>query len=640
VSGFDPTFTASGTGARAGSVPDPGTVAGTSRFLREDAIWAIPQAGPPGPLPPPPGPGLDQWACNAAGYIIYDLCYKLVKSAVDTNFLTLATNAIIAFAFDGLATILVPLEILDTAFLSWLENWVATVVVANISTFEAHLLDQVLWSKFHCFIYNEIRTAGGVSNTILLAAGVALAASGISPALVTNGVALILQQFGVMTVGPMPLAAFVQNYDCSSCAMTGATTTAIPPQAAFDLVVSDGTNRETFVTEIDVVHGSVSAAGTVVTLTPELEVDHNGTLVGVRPAINVIDGSNITLTVADDPMDHRVNLTVATSGALGMTNPMTTAGDIIVAGTAGAPARLAKGSDGQVLTVDPTTHLLVWSTPAAAGVTSVGATAPITSSGGSTPAIGISTPLAALYGGTGLDGHAAPSGDLLIGNGAGFALGALVPGTNIAIALISGSLVISSTGGGGGWNAGFTAPPAAAAWGWTHQGTASVVDIVNGVRLSWAGNDGSFHGISQTVSAAPYTATCAFAAMATGSNYVGFGMYLQAGSGNTILYIVNYSNLWTLVQYQGDSNLGRTSSVINPGGFREIYYPLLWMRIFDNGTNRVYQVSADGAAWTNFYSEASATYITPTKVGILAGGYDVSVLTVYQDLYSWSVTSP
>ena len=34
-----------------------------------------------------------------------------------------------------------------------------------------------------------------------------------------------------------------------------------------------------------------------------------------------------------------------------MTNPMTTAGDIIYGGTSGAPTRLAKGTDGQVLTL-------------------------------------------------------------------------------------------------------------------------------------------------------------------------------------------------------------------------------------------------------------------------------------------------
>lgn len=40
--GFDPTFVASGVSHRAGSVPDPGSTAGTDRFLREDAAFAVP----------------------------------------------------------------------------------------------------------------------------------------------------------------------------------------------------------------------------------------------------------------------------------------------------------------------------------------------------------------------------------------------------------------------------------------------------------------------------------------------------------------------------------------------------------------------------------------------------------------------
>lgn len=55
-----------------------------------------------------------------------------------------------------------------------------------------------------------------------------------------------------------------------------------------------------------------------------------------------------------------------------LTNPMTTAEDLIVGGASGAPTRLAKGSDGQVLTVDPTTHALVWATPVAGGSTGIG----------------------------------------------------------------------------------------------------------------------------------------------------------------------------------------------------------------------------------------------------------------------------
>lgn len=49
-------------------------------------------------------------------------------------------------------------------------------------------------------------------------------------------------------------------------------------------------------------------------------------------------------------------------------NPMTTPADLIVGAASGAPARLGKGDDGQVLTVDPSTHLLVWATPVAGSV--------------------------------------------------------------------------------------------------------------------------------------------------------------------------------------------------------------------------------------------------------------------------------
>jgi hypothetical protein len=45
VSAQVPNLKASGTGHQGGLVPDPGAVAGTSKFLREDATWALPGGG-------------------------------------------------------------------------------------------------------------------------------------------------------------------------------------------------------------------------------------------------------------------------------------------------------------------------------------------------------------------------------------------------------------------------------------------------------------------------------------------------------------------------------------------------------------------------------------------------------------------
>jgi len=316
VAGFDPTFGASGVTHVGGSVPDPGAIAGSSRYLREDAIWAVPNAGPPGPPPPPPGPGLDQWACNAAGFIIYSCCYKLVKSVVDTNFFTLATLAIEGFIFDSLAEILLPLEILDSAFINWLEVTLQPFILGAITTFEAHLLDQVLWSKFHCFLYNEIRTAGVLSNTVLLAAGTALAASGISPTQVTNGVALILQQFGIMTIGPVPASAFVENYDCSTCAGTGTSSAPIPIQSSFDLTVTDGTNTAHNVNVLQVNHGVVGGDGNTATLTPQVGVQGNGSAIGTESSIDFVDSLSLTWILTDDPTHSRVLV----SGTVPLTN--------------------------------------------------------------------------------------------------------------------------------------------------------------------------------------------------------------------------------------------------------------------------------------------------------------------------------
>lgn len=79
---------------------------------------------------------------------------------------------------------------------------------------------------------------------------------------------------------------------------------------------------------------------------------------------------------------------LTTNLAAKVTNPMTAAGDLIVGGTSGAPARLAKGIDGQVLSLASGTP--AWTAPPSGGVTSVSATAPITSTGGTTPTIALS----------------------------------------------------------------------------------------------------------------------------------------------------------------------------------------------------------------------------------------------------------
>ena len=81
-----------------------------------------------------------------------------------------------------------------------------------------------------------------------------------------------------------------------------------------------------------------------------------GTAVGTRRALNLIEGANVTLTVADDAGNDRVNVTVAAAGGatthnlLSATHPDTVAdspvlGDLVAANSTPAWARLAGQHD-------------------------------------------------------------------------------------------------------------------------------------------------------------------------------------------------------------------------------------------------------------------------------------------------------
>jgi len=123
-----------------------------------------------------------------------------------------------------------------------------------------------------------------------------------------------------------------------------------------------------------------------------------------RRRLNLIEGSGVTLTVADDSVNEEVDITIAASGGgssitieevdgtptesaptklifpngtlsivghevtytpAEMINPMTTAGDVITGGSSGTPQRLAVGTNGDVLTV--VSGAPAWQAPSGGG---------------------------------------------------------------------------------------------------------------------------------------------------------------------------------------------------------------------------------------------------------------------------------
>lgn len=73
---------------------------------------------------------------------------------------------------------------------------------------------------------------------------------------------------------------------------------------------------------------------------------------------SIVAGSGVSVDNTDP-----ANPVVSATSSGGMTNPMTTAGDLITGGASGAPGRLGVGTDGQVLKV--VSGAPVWTTPGA-----------------------------------------------------------------------------------------------------------------------------------------------------------------------------------------------------------------------------------------------------------------------------------
>jgi hypothetical protein len=129
-----------------------------------------------------------------------------------------------------------------------------------------------------------------------------------------------------------------------------------------------------------------------------VRISKAGGVVGVRRELNLIEGSNVSIAVADDIPNNRVNVTIASTGSGGSGGAVASvfgrtgavlaqAGDYTVSQITGALAdptaaqgdlivrdvsvlnRLAAGAAGQVLTADPAQSLkLKWAAPAVASV--------------------------------------------------------------------------------------------------------------------------------------------------------------------------------------------------------------------------------------------------------------------------------
>jgi hypothetical protein len=140
--------------------------------------------------------------------------------------------------------------------------------------------------------------------------------------IVANGTSLVADSnadtLTIRTTGNVAITADAAGdnltFDLTTTGVTAATyggATIVP------VLNVDSRGRLTSVTNTTIDTTIASAAFDRANIANNLPVQKSGTIIGTRNALNFIEGSNVTITVADDSVGNRINVTIAASGGGG-----------------------------------------------------------------------------------------------------------------------------------------------------------------------------------------------------------------------------------------------------------------------------------------------------------------------------------
>lgn len=188
--------------------------------------------------------------------------------------------------------------------------------------------------------------------------------------------------------------------------------------------------------------------------------------------------------------------------------------------------------------------------------------------------------------------------------------------------------------------------PVSGSFTWVNQGAATIEATHGGFYL-YAPADGNLNIKIRDIAlpVAPYTLTTAFVPMMFSSNFASLGLVLRDSvSGGLVQFGIRSSggNL-QLISYKFNSPTSYNSSYIESTYFGQgmpgLVSGLMWLKIVDNNTNRIFYHSHDGYHWRQFYSVGRTDFITPDFAGVFVdaqnGTYDAGISLVH-----WNVTSP
>ncbi len=159
---------------------------------------------------------------------------------------------------------------------------------------------------------------------------------------------------------------------------------------------------------------------------------------------------------------------------------------------------------------------------------------------------------------------------------------------------------------------------------WVNQGGATATQGTNYLNVVDPAVTGDhWRLLTQTVPGVPYTLTIGFTPFIqpVQASQVGICLY-DSGSGKIVTWQYAYNTGLAGGSYNLADLHYTNTTTYSATGFAAAFSPSLnsmyFLRVQDNGTNRLLSTSLDGINWTQQFSEGRTTFLTPTDVGVCA----------------------
>jgi hypothetical protein len=168
-------------------------------------------------------------------------------------------------------------------------------------------------------------------------------------------------------------------------------------------------------------------------------------------------------------------------------------------------------------------------------------------------------------------------------------------------------------------------PPVLTDFAWVNQGTATATQEKGGIFLKVTNGGSELHSnLKKSAPATPYTISIAFLLYGPpgGSDYGEVGLcFRQSADGIThVLRVDIYNGTLSLCSTKHNNVGGGVAHYHSVNANPLALGPVIWLRIADDGTNRICSSSFDGQHWATFHSVGRTDYLTADEVGFFIGG--------------------